>query len=110
MGFSHASASETETNAGSFRAGIPSLGGPPERILLYGTLCLVKSVLNSYSARAGGGSSGDNVGITGFWGDGGTFVGTEVLAAGASLAGIGPQALNSSNRINANTPEIFMPE
>src|SRR5918996_1478887 len=62
--FSHASASEMEINWGSLRAGMPSLGGPPERISLYGTLCLLKSVVNSDVARAGGGSSGRTVGVT----------------------------------------------
>lgn len=38
--------------------GIPPLGGPPERISLYGTECLLKSVVNSLSAPRGGDSAG----------------------------------------------------
>jgi hypothetical protein len=40
---------------------------------LYGTLCLLKSVLNSASARGGGGSAGFCVGVT---------EGTELAAGG----------------------------
>src|SRR5918993_217529 len=95
-GFSQASASETEINFGSLRAGIPSLGGPPERISLYRTLCLLKSVLNSDVAPAGGGSSGDSVGVTEFLGDKGTSVGTGLLIIGA-------QALKNSIMASANS-------
>ena len=61
-GSSQASASETETNRGALRAGMASLGTPPERISLYGTLCLLKSVLNWDVAPDGGDSSGNRVG------------------------------------------------
>jgi hypothetical protein len=62
-------------NWGTSIGGIPSLGGPPERISLYGTECLLKSVVNSLSARAGGGSSGSKVAAASLEGRGEACVG-----------------------------------
>ena len=59
-GSSQASASATERYCGASTAGMPSLGGPPERIRSYGTVCRLKSVLNWRVAPGGGDSSGSS--------------------------------------------------
>src|SRR5262245_60630825 len=82
LGLSHASAAAMLTNCGLSMAGMPSFGGPPERISRYGTLCLLKSVVNSRSL-AGGSSGGSSVGA-----GAGTAVG---IATGAAAgAAVGP--------------------
>src|SRR3990172_12212258 len=102
-GNSHCLASSTLMNLGSSIAGMPSLGGPPERISRYETACLLKSVVNSNCAPAGGGSSREGEGvIVGAFVDWEVWVGARAGSGGS--AGVGPvaapaQALSSTPKI-----------
>src|SRR5712691_9979602 len=49
----HCEASVGDTNEGLSSGGMPSRGGPPERICSYGTLCFEKSVFHSETLNLG---------------------------------------------------------
>lgn len=66
-------------------AGMPSFGGPPERISLYWTVCLLKSVVNSEAAPLGGMSMGIPV-FVGFMVSGDSKISVSFPVLGSEVA------------------------
>src|SRR5574341_1794265 len=85
---------------------MPSLGGPPERISLYGTECLLKSVLNWDVAPEGSDSFGKSVGVVaGDWISAGIELGLDSTAVAARV-GVALLTVTGAQAVRNKPPTI----